>query len=156
MPVIVKIEVELMRNFFYRMQNAIARFMYGRNGMDQLNQGLFFSYIALWLLGLVLGIFIHGRAFHSLLNVLTLALCVAILFRAFSKNLAKRREENSRYLQWIGPKKTKFTVYMARKRDKEHKYFTCSNCKTVCRVPTGKGRIEITCPKCGNKIRGKS
>ena len=40
--------------------------------------------------------------------------------------------------------------------DKEHKYFTCPNCKTVCRVPRGKGKIVITCPKCGGEIRGKS
>ena len=29
-----------MRNFFYRIQNALVRFMYGRNGTDQLNIAL--------------------------------------------------------------------------------------------------------------------
>lgn len=45
---------------------------------------------------------------------------------------------------------------LSRSRDKEHKYFTCPNCRTVCRVPRGKGRIVITCPKCGAEIHGKS
>ena len=145
-----------MRNFFYRVQNAIARFMYGRNGMDQLNMGLFIAYLVLWLGRTVLGVFIHSMLFHSLLNALTLVLCVVILWRSFSKNLAKRREENSRYLQWIGPKKSQFATYKAQKKDKDHKYFTCANCKTVCRVPVGKGKIVITCPKCGSKIQGKT
>ena len=43
-----------------------------------------------------------------------------------------------------------------RSMDKEHKYFTCPNCRTVCRVPRGKGKIIITCPKCGGSIHGKS
>ena len=45
---------------------------------------------------------------------------------------------------------------LSRSRDKEHKYFTCPNCHTVCRVPRGKGRIVITCPKCHGEIHGKS
>ena len=44
----------------------------------------------------------------------------------------------------------------ARHADKEHKYFTCKNCKAICRVPVGKGNIVITCPKCGAQIRAKT
>ena len=44
----------------------------------------------------------------------------------------------------------------ARHADKEHKYFVCKSCKTICRVPAGKGKVEITCPKCGGKIIAKS
>ena len=43
-----------------------------------------------------------------------------------------------------------------RDADREHRYFTCKNCKAICRVPAGKGRIVITCPKCGAQIKGKS
>ena len=34
-----------MRNFFYRVTGAIARFMYGRNGTDQLNAALLAAYL---------------------------------------------------------------------------------------------------------------
>ena len=44
----------------------------------------------------------------------------------------------------------------ARHADKEHKYFTCKSCKTICRVPAGKGKIVITCPKCGAEIKAKT
>ena len=40
--------------------------------------------------------------------------------------------------------------------DKAHKYFTCKNCKTICRVPVGKGKIVITCPKCGAQIHART
>ena len=44
----------------------------------------------------------------------------------------------------------------ARHADKAHKYFTCKNCKTICRVPVGKGKIVITCPKCGAQIHART
>ena len=52
--------------------------------------------------------------------------------------------------------KNRFAAAKARRADKEHKYLTCKNCKTICRVPAGKGTIVITCPKCGHKIEGNS
>ena len=45
---------------------------------------------------------------------------------------------------------------VARHADKAHKYFTCKNCKTICRVPVGKGKIVITCPKCGAQIHART
>ena len=35
-------------SFFQKIGNAIVRFMYGRNGMDQLNRTLFWGYIAVF------------------------------------------------------------------------------------------------------------
>lgn len=39
--------------FFQRIGGAFARFMYGRNGWDQLNQALFRGYLVLWAAELV-------------------------------------------------------------------------------------------------------
>ena len=75
------------------------------------------------------------------------------LFRMFSRNLPKRRSENAWFLtKIVNPLKSQ----RARSRDKDHKYFTCPQCRTVCRVPRGKGKIIITCPKCGTSIHGKT
>jgi len=52
--------------------------------------------------------------------------------------------------------KNKSAGAKARHADKDHKYFTCKACGTICRVPVGKGKIIITCPKCGGQIHGKS
>lgn len=142
-----------MRNFFYRVSSALARFMYGRNGNDQLNLALLVIYVLVLLLQALLG---RIGIVRTVLEVVGLLLALAILFRSFSKNLTKRREENARFLNWWYPVKSRISGAQQRRRDKDHKYFTCKSCKTICRVPAGKGRIEITCPKCGGKIIGKS
>lgn len=145
-----------MRNFFYKLGNAFARFMYGRNGADQLNQAVVGAYLVLWLVQLLLGIFVKSALVYSLIGFLMTVLAVVLLWRTFSKNLAKRRAENAKFLDWWGPFRSRMAGAKARRQDKEHRYFTCKNCKTICRVPAGKGKLEITCPKCGGKIIGRS
>lgn len=142
-----------MKNFLYRVSSAIARFMYGRNGSDQLNLALLTAYVAVLLAQALLG---RITALRAVLEAVSLALALAVLFRTFSKNLARRRAENARFLNWWLPIKNRIAGARSRSQDREHKYFTCKNCKTICRVPVGKGKIEITCPKCGGKIIGKS
>lgn len=142
-----------MRNFFQRLQNAVARFMYGRNGSDQLNLALLLAYLVVVIVQPFLR---RSTAATAVFNLITLALAVVILFRMFSKNLDKRRAENARFLGWWYPVKNRLAGAKARRQDKEHKYFTCKNCKTICRVPAGKGKIQITCPKCGHTINGRS
>ena len=140
---------------FYKFRCAVARFMYGRNGMDQMNQALLRGYLVILVAQLIfslLRLWIPARICESLLWVLM----VFILFRMFSKNLTKRRAENQKFVNWWWPIKNRFAAAKARRADKEHKYFTCKNCKTICRVPAGKGKIVITCPKCGHKIEGHS
>lgn len=145
-----------MRNFLYRMQNAILRFMYGRNGSDQLNTALLILYLALWIMGNLLVVLTKSSLLASIVNVLMTVLAVTIFFRMLSKNLVKRRAENQKFLAWWSPMKNRLKGMKQRSADKDHKYFTCKSCKTICRVPVGKGKIVITCPKCGNKISAKS
>jgi len=145
-----------MRDFFYKMQSALARFMYGRNGTDQLNRALLVLYLVLWIGGTVLSAVLDSRILYNVINTLMAVAMVAIFYRTFSRNLAKRREENRKFLAWWWPIKSRMAGAKQRRMDKEHKYFTCRRCKTICRVPAGKGKIVITCPKCGSKIVGKS
>ncbi len=145
-----------MRNFFYKLQNALMRFMYGRNGTDQLNRALLFVYLAVWLLGNILASLTKSSAVYGILNILMTALAAVLLWRIFSKNLARRRAENAKFLAWWYPVKNRLSGAKQRRADKDHKYFTCRHCKTICRVPVGKGRIVITCPKCGAQISARS
>ena len=146
----------IVRNFFYKLQNALYRFMYGRNGSDQLNIALLVIYLAIWLLGSLLAGLLKSSLLASIVNILMSVLAVVIFWRMFSKNLVKRRAENAKFLAWWYPVKNRLTGAKARHADKEHKYFTCRSCKTICRVPVGKGKIVITCPKCGAQINAKS
>lgn len=140
--------------FFRNLQNALARFMYGRNGPDKLGITLIWAALVLDLLSSLL--LRHHRVAASLLYYLTTALMFYVLFRLFSKNLSKRRAENQRYLNWLWRMKSRTSGAKARHADRDHRYFTCKNCGTICRVPVGKGNIVITCPKCGAQSRGKT
>ena len=128
--------------------------MYGRNGMDQLNLALVWCCLILDIVGMILARS-HGVA-GSILYYAGIALWIWVLVRIFSKNLYKRREENAKYLNRVWRLKNSRQGARERHADKEHKYFTCKSCKTVCRVPVGKGSIVITCPKCGAQIHGKT
>ena len=144
-----------MRSFFYKLSSAMARFMYGRNGTDQLNWAILVMYLVLWVIRILVSA-LDVTVAAMIIDVIMFLLAVVLLWRTFSKNLAKRRAENQRFIDWWWPIKNRFAAAKARKADKAHKYFTCKNCKTICRVPAGKGKIVITCPKCGHKIEGKS
>ena len=140
-------------NFLKRIGNGFARFMYGRNGADHLGMALIWISLILN----VIASFTGSDLVYGIMSLVSTALaCVAVL-RMFSKNLQKRRAENAWFLQKIWwPITRRFGARKRQMQDKEHKYFTCPNCKTVCRVPRGKGTIVITCPKCRGEIRGKS
>ena len=144
-----------MRSFFYKLSSAMARFMYGRNGTDQLNWAILVMYLVLWVIRILVSA-LDVTVAAMIIDVIMFLLAVVLLWRTFSKNLAKRRAENQRFINWWWPIKNRFAAAKARKADKSHKYFTCKNCKTICRVPAGRGKIVITCPKCGHKIEGKS
>ncbi len=141
---------------FQRMGNTVARFMYGRNGMDQLNRALFCGYLGLWLVELVVNAALKNRLITSIFEGVLFALMLYILMRMFSKNLYRRRAENQKWVNFVWRVKSGSKNAAARHADKDHKYFTCRNCKTICRVPAGKGRIVITCPKCGAQIDAKT
>ena len=89
-------------------------------------------------------------------DVLLWGVLVGLFFRMFSKNLPRRRAENQKWVNWWWRVRSSSSGARARHADKEHKYFTCKQCKTICRVPVGKGKIIITCPKCGAQIHAKS
>ena len=141
-------------NVFRKIGNAIARFMYGRNGMDQLN--LVLMWVVLILDVVTMLVQRNHAAVSMVLYWLSMAGWVYVLFRMFSKNLSKRRGENQKFVNWVWRMKSSRAGAKERHADKDHKYFTCKNCKTICRVPVGKGKIIITCPKCGAQIRAKT
>ena len=142
-------------SFFQKIGNAIVRFMYGRNGMDYLNRTLFWGYIGVFLAQILFNILRLGVP-ALICEALLWPLMLLILFRMFSKNLPKRRAENQKFWNWWCGVTSRNAGAKARHADKDHKYFTCKTCGTVCRVPVGKGKIIITCPKCGAQIHAKT
>ena len=90
--------------------------------------------------------------------------------RILSKNISKRRAENEVFLRIFSPtkrkekrmakKNAKLAEKERKKRRKEdlktHVYYKCPECNTELRVPRGKGKIRITCPKCSTQFIKKT
>lgn len=130
------------------MKEKFYQFMQGRYGSDQLSRFLMF----LVMVCLVFSLF--GLRFFYVIGI---ALLIYSYFRIFSKNLYKRRAENTAYLQCEYKVRQKAATW---KRDmqqrKTHHIYRCPSCKQKIRVPRGKGRIEIRCPKCNQTFIKKS
>ena len=130
------------------IRNAIQRLMYGRYGNDQLNTCLVAAYLILYLLYMVTGL--------DLLYWVSLVVIVVAIFRLLSRNHAKRRAENSKFLQAEEPVVKWYRLRKTIWKDKEHCYFKCPSCGQQLRVPKGKGRITVTCRGCGASFEEKS
>ena len=130
------------------IRRYMARFMAGRYGGDQLNLLL----IALYLLFYVVYLFTRLIPFEAL----ALILIILSLYRSLSRNLARRRAENTRFLQIVRPVARRWSAFRARAHDREHRYFKCPNCGQQMRVPRGKGRITVHCRSCGAAFEEKS
>lgn len=125
------------------------RFMAGRNGPDYLSLGVM-------ILALIMSI-IPGIAFR----IVSLLLMGYALFRIFSKNVYKRQAENYKFYSFIKSfiDKIKMWGYRVKNRiaqRKTYRFYKCPECKQKVRVPKGKGKISITCPKCGTKFVKKT
>lgn len=130
------------------MKEKLYRFMQGRYGNDQLNR---------FLMVLVLVCFVFSLFGLKMLYMLGIALLVYAYFRMFSKNIYKRSQENSVYLKYEYKVRQWFATL---KRDmnqrKTHHIYRCPSCRQKIRIPKGKGKIEIRCPKCGQTFIKKS
>lgn len=124
-------------------------FMYGRYGYDELSQ--FLSKTAL--LCVIVGLFAYPGFFCGL----AMALYLVTMFRMYSKNIMKRKQERDAYLRRTQPLRDWRALQKRKFNDrKTHKFYRCSQCKTSLRVPKGKGKIKIHCPKCGAEIVKKT
>ena len=131
------------------MREKFYRFMQGRYGQDQLSRFL----LILDLIFLIANIFLRS----SILSAIILIVIIFIYFRMFSRNHAARYAENQRYLNatarfryWLKKKKK-----LANER-KYHRIYVCPKCKQKIRIPKGKGKIMVRCPKCHHEFQRRS
>lgn len=117
------------------------RFMLGRYGTDKLNIAI----LVTGLIASVLSVIIKHPILDLTFLVLSYLLMSWALFRTLSRNTYRRYQENRRYLMMI-----------QRLKDRDHRYYDCPRCRQQSRVPRGKGKIAITCPKCKEKFIRKT
>lgn len=130
--------------------------MYGRYGVDQLGLVLVAVSCAISIVLTLFGLRHTGGRVFLALRILIIIPYLVFLFRAFSKNVEKRREENMKFMKFWSPCVAFFSKKSSQLHDKEHRYFTCPGCSRTLRVPKGKGKIEISCPHCGRKFKKRT
>ena len=131
------------------MRDKIYRFMQGRYGTDDFYKFLF--WVAL--IGIVINWFFKSQ----LLSFAVTLILVYAMYRVLSKNHSARYAENQRYLQATA--KFRYWFDQQKKLMEERKYhhiYTCPKCRQKIRVPKGKGKIMIRCPKCHHEFQKRS
>ena len=124
-----------------RVKQWLSRFMAGRYGTDKLSMTI----LGVGVIASLVNIFIALPGVKLLLTLAAYILMFWAIFRCFSRDTYKRYQENRKFLMWLD-----------RIKDRKHKYFTCPRCHQPVRVPRGKGKISIKCPKCGEKFIKKT
>lgn len=155
-----------------RIRYKLAQFMQGRYGGDKFGQ--FLSVLILIL------IFVDLFTGWTWLWWICLFLLIYMYYRMLSRNIAKRYNENLKYLEisgkirssGIGRTITGWCRSIAnwfrrvtgnarqnseeRKRNEGYRIYKCPQCGQKIRIPKGKGKIMIRCPKCGNEFQKRS
>ena len=132
-----------------RIKMALAGFMQGRNGVDNL------GWHALWT-GLILSL-VSSFLGSMLLSLAGNVLYFYALFRMLSRNVVKRQAENTRYVSFMNNWQKELKQFFLRlKGMKTHKYFRCPSCRNRLRMKRGSGEKTITCPVCRHQFTQKA
>ena len=130
-----------LRSVGMKLAAGLRSFMAGRYGTDRLNMVILCAGLVASLLSMILPI----APLNLILWALSYGLMIWAIVRSLSRNTYKRYQENRKFLQ----------IY-DRLKDRNNRYFNCPKCRQTVRVPRGKGKISITCPRCREKFIKKS
>ena len=135
------------------MKDKLNRFMQGRYGVD--NFARFTLGVALFVI--VVGSFMRQNAAGGVLDTVGFILIIYTYFRILSRNISARYAENQKYLQLTA--KFRYWLDQQKKLWQERRYhhiYTCPKCKQKIRIPKGKGKIMVRCPKCHFEFQKRS
>lgn len=126
-----------------RIREWLMRFMAGRYGVDQMGKTMNWAILIFLVLAMFTG--------NMLFELIGVGLLIYTYFRIFSRNHSARYQENQRYLLATADIRRRWNSFVnVNRQRKDFHIYTCPNksCKQKIRVPKGKGRIQVTCPKC--------
>ena len=121
--------------------NWLRNMMAGRYGTDEFN-------IFLISTALIFSLLSNGTKIYGF-SVLSGIAIIVYIYRGFSRDIWKRQRENNWFLKYFNPVRSWFRKKKYQIKDGvKNKYYKCPKCSQKLRVPRGKGKIEISCPKC--------
>lgn len=120
---------------------SLRHFMAGRYGSDKLNMAI----LGAGLVASLLSVWIRVVPVNLIFWALSYGLMIWAIFRCLSRNTYRRYLENRKFFQLTEQIK-----------DRDHRYYACPKCRQTVRVPRGKGKISITCPRCKERFVKKT
>ena len=131
------------------IMQKLREFMYGRHGFDQLRLALTVGGFAFYTF------YVFSR--FRLLYLFSLICYGIAVYRSLSKNHGKRIAENQKFMNiWYKAKNKWVGLKADFEERKTYKHFKCPSCGQKIRIPRGRGKVEIRCPKCSNKFIKKA
>ncbi len=131
------------------MREKFQHFMTGRYGADDLSRVYIIATLVIFVISLISG--------WGILYWIGLALMIYAYWRMLSRNVSKRYEENQKYLNARYQAAVKWNARKKRWAQRgTYRFYKCPQCRQMVRVPRGKGKICITCPKCRTEFIKKS
>lgn len=130
-------------------QRKLAEWLRGRQGPDDL--AVFSVNLAIVI------VLVNVFARTGWLGWVALVLVAYSMFRIQSKNLGARARENAAFLKALGPVRPWIQNPRAAWSElRAYKHVRCASCKQRVRVPRGKGKLRVTCPRCKSKFEVRS
>ena len=129
------------RQFTAKLSSGLRSFMAGRYGTARLNMVILCAGLA----ASILSSLVRITPLNLMFWLLSYGLMIGAIWRGLSRNTYKRYQENRKFMQIFD-----------RMKDRQHRYFDCPKCHQMVRVPRGKGKISITCPRCREKFVKKT
>ena len=134
-------------------KQKVLQFMQGRYGVDALSNCMIWTAVGLSFVGVLV---------KSVgLQVVCWALIIWAYSRVFSKNTSKRYAENQKFLDktfgirnWFA--RIKYRIKYGKQSAEPYRIYKCRKCGQKIRIPKGKGKIMVTCPKCKYQFKRKS
>ena len=130
-----------IQQVLFNMNQGLRKFMYGRYGTDRLSMVILTG----GLIASLLSAMIRRFPFNLLFLTLSYGLMIWAICRVLSRNTYARYQENRKFMQ-----------FFEHLKDRQNRYFSCPKCHQTVRVPRGKGKISITCPRCREKFIRKT
>lgn len=127
--------------------------MQGRYGVDSFSKFL----LVVGLVVMLASSFFKGAAVRNILYILGIALIIYCYYRTLSRNVTKRYAENQAFAAKTSKIRGLFKKQVGEAKQKQNYHiYKCPSCKQKIRIPKGKGKIEVRCPKCGTTFVKKS
>lgn len=165
-----------------KFKEKFQRFMYGRYGVDEFSRALVYTSLGMMILhavfkisgldtlGMILLVYCYFRIFSRNIykraaeNQKYLHIKDSFL-QKFSRKTGTSSQyyanENGTFAQKVSDTMNTLSAKIKKKQEyarqlKDYRFFKCPTCQQKVRVPKGKGKIKIHCPRCHNDFIKKS